>query len=75
MFRLLFALLGNIDESVERWLAGDEGWRNTALLAIVSQTLTLLIFFSFISVIGGAVYICWYVNPDMRWLPVLVLRP
>ena len=67
MFRLLSALAAALDDRVERWLGGEEGWRSTALLALVSQTVTALILLGSLAAIGVAIYVGSWASPDMRW--------
>ncbi len=68
MFRLLSAVLTALDERVERWLSGEEGWRSTSLLALVSQMVTALIVFGSIATFGSLIYVCSWASPNMPWI-------
>ena len=68
MFRLLCAIATAIDDRVERWLGGEEGWRSTTLLALVSQTVTALILLGFLAAVGGVIYVCGSSGPEVRWI-------
>ncbi len=73
MFRLLATLAAAIDDRVERWLAGEEGWRSTALLAFVSQMVTALILLGPLAAVGGVIYVWTWASPDMRWIGWVLL--
>ncbi len=79
MIKLLWRLLEFLDERVERWLSDKQDWRSTALLSVVSQTVTASIVLFPVLVIGAMVYACRYEDIDVRWLwgtvLVLVLVP
>ncbi len=73
MFRLLSALATALDDRVERWLGGEEGWRSTTLLTLVSQTVTALILLGYLAAVGGVIYVCSSASPDMRWIWCVLL--
>ncbi|MGO9109346.1 MAG: hypothetical protein ACLP9L_08945 [Thermoguttaceae bacterium] len=73
MFRLLYAFVAALDDRVERWLCGEEGWRSTFLLALVSQTVTTSILLGSLATVGGVVYFCRWANPDVRWIWCVLL--
>ncbi len=68
MFELLSGIATALDDRVERWLAGRAGWRNTFLLALVSQTVTSFILLGAFAILGTVVYLCLWSTPDTLWI-------